>query len=44
MKPDIDNIFSSKTGNQIAKLATEFRDQIIFGWSDVMNGLVIKAS
>ncbi|KRL96153.1 hypothetical protein FC21_GL000594 [Limosilactobacillus equigenerosi DSM 18793 = JCM 14505] len=44
MKPDIDNIFPPKTGHQITKLATKFRDQIIFGRSDVMNGLGIKAS
>lgn len=44
LKPDIKNGFSSKTASHILKLRKEFSGQMIFGRSDVMKVVDIKAS
>jgi hypothetical protein len=44
LKPDIENAFQPKTANHILKLREAFPGQTIFGRSDVMKVIDIKAS
>ncbi len=44
LKADIDNRFTAKTTEHILKLCEEFPGQTIFGQSDVMRVLDMKAS
>jgi fido (protein-threonine AMPylation protein) len=44
LKPDIENTFQPKTANHILKLREAFPGQTIFGRSDVMKVIDIKAS
>ena len=43
-KPDIETVFQPKTASHILKLREVFSEQTIFGWSDVMKAIDIKAS
>jgi hypothetical protein len=43
-KPDIETTFQRKTESHISKLREAFPEQIIFGHSDVMKVIDIKAS